>query len=174
MKLIVSANSIFLTNLSDVSRLSRRTKRDVTKLVYEQMVLLQGDIRGKFFPWRSRGRVYRSRKYNRPHIASLPGYPPNMDTGRLRRSVVVKKAGGASVVLSANIPAPEPNYAVYLEFGSNVGGKLAPRPFFYKTIAKRIKSAAFKHAIARVRYAIANELSAKNGILKNGKWRVVK
>lgn len=55
------------------------------------------------------------------HIPSLPGQPPNNDSGVLAGSIETNDTGRLQVTVSANA-----EYAVPLEFGSS---KMAPRPF---------------------------------------------
>ena len=175
MDLKVTANGIFMTDVATMSRLSARTKREVRGMIKKQMGIIQANMRGKLFPWRSHGRQYPSRRARGGiHTASLPGYPPNQDTGKLRKGINVVKKDPDNLLLVSRVPPPNPDYGIYLEFGSNVGGKLQPRPFFYKTIQETVRSRAFKFAIRQVGYAIRNELEAQNGILKRGKWEVTK
>lgn len=56
------------------------------------------------------------------HIASQPGYPPNVDTGALRASIQHEPSGD----LEETITVGE-EYGEYLEFGTV---DIAPRPFF--------------------------------------------
>lgn len=79
------------------------------------------------------------RRYKRKsviHVASAPGQPPAVDTGRLRASIVpkVKTIGGEIVgIVGTNVP-----YAPYLEFGTS---RMAARPFLrraFKTKGKQI------------------------------------
>jgi HK97 gp10 family phage protein len=81
---------------------------------------LEGTVKRSFKP--GTGRKYRrGRKY---HIASAPGRPPAVDTGRLRASITheVHKEGDQIVgLVGTNV-----EYAPHLEFGTN---KMAARPF---------------------------------------------
>lgn len=65
------------------------------------------------------GKKYpRGKRY---HIASKPGYPPNVDTGALRASIGWQGVGRLRWMIYAGT-----EYADILEFGSK---KTAPRPF---------------------------------------------
>lgn len=57
------------------------------------------------------------------HIASQPGYPPEVDTGTLRASIRWEKTGRAERTIFAGT-----EYAQYLEDGAEDVG-LLPRPF---------------------------------------------
>lgn len=81
---------------------------------------LEGTVKRSFKP--GMGRKYRrGRKY---HIASAPGQPPAVDTGRLRASItheVRKESNQIIGLVGTNV-----EYAPHLEFGTN---KMAARPF---------------------------------------------
>lgn len=65
------------------------------------------------------GRSYkRGRKY---HVASSPGYAPNVDTGTLRASIRQNPAGHLTYHIVAGT-----DYAAYLEYGT---AKMAARPY---------------------------------------------
>ena len=73
----------------------------------------------------------------RTHVASRPGYPPNVDTGQLRSSVRQERTGHLqrTVLVGAE-------YAERLEFG---GGRTAARPFLrpqFDDFGKRMESDA--------------------------------
>jgi HK97 gp10 family phage protein len=55
------------------------------------------------------------------HIPSLPGEPPNEDTGVLRTNIETTQVAPLRVEVSSNAP-----YAVALEAGTS---KMAPRPY---------------------------------------------
>lgn len=55
------------------------------------------------------------------HVPSLPGEPPNEDTGTLRTHIETVQIAPLKVEVSSNAP-----YAAVLEFG---GSKLAERPY---------------------------------------------
>lgn len=60
-------------------------------------------------------------RYNN-HIASRGGYPPNVDTGKLRAGINVKKVR----MMLYSIGTGDTEYAVFLEFGTV---NMQPRPF---------------------------------------------
>jgi hypothetical protein len=55
------------------------------------------------------------------HVASAPGYPPNVDTGTLRASMRAEKAGPLEYQVMDGV-----EYGVYLELGTE---RVAARPF---------------------------------------------
>jgi HK97 gp10 family phage protein len=55
------------------------------------------------------------------HVPSLPGQPPNEDTGHLRTNIEVVQTGPLRVEVSSNA-----RYSAALEFGTS---KMAARPF---------------------------------------------
>ena len=57
----------------------------------------------------------------RGHVPSLPGQPPNEDTGTLRNNIETTQVAPLAVEVSSNAP-----YAVALEAGTS---KMAPRPY---------------------------------------------
>lgn len=65
------------------------------------------------------GRTYRRGSVS--HTASLPNYPPNVDTGNLRASIRVRPINAQKFEIVA---ATE--YAAYLEYGTS---KMKARPF---------------------------------------------
>lgn len=58
------------------------------------------------------------------HVPSLPGQPPNEDTGTLRRSIETRVGGPNLVIVQAG--GGETDYAAFLEFGTS---RMAARPF---------------------------------------------
>jgi HK97 gp10 family phage protein len=63
------------------------------------------------------------------HVPSLPGEPPNADTGQLDRSIHVEQVDDLTARVVANAP-----HAVPLEFGTS---KMAERPFM-RPAAKKV------------------------------------
>jgi HK97 gp10 family phage protein len=55
------------------------------------------------------------------HVASLPGQPPNEDTGTLRNNIETTQPAPLRVEVSSNAP-----YSVALEAGTS---RMAPRPY---------------------------------------------
>lgn len=66
---------------------------------------------------------YRGVNNDIEHVASAPGQPPAVDTGRLRASIDSVRPSGEPRVL---IGTPF-DYAAYMEFGTK---RIKPRPFF--------------------------------------------
>jgi len=76
------------------------------------------------------GRVYK--RGSIIHRASAPGFPPAVDTGRLRASIrpEVKRMGGEIVgIVGSNVA-----YAPHLEFGTS---RMAARPFLKRAFEKK-------------------------------------
>ncbi|GBF05847.1 hypothetical protein DAERI_060107 [Deinococcus aerius] len=67
------------------------------------------------------------RTYGR-HVASAPGDPPAVDTGRLRQSMTALQIKRGHWRVGTNV-----EYAIYLEFGTR---RIAPRPFFRPAVAR--------------------------------------
>ena len=105
------------------------------------------------------------------HTASLPNYPPNMDTGELRKAIKIRGSlKGDNLEIVAELPKKFADYAFYLEAGTE---KIKPRPYFYQTIEKRLETQVFRRRMNQVVSAINNELIGKNGIFKDGDWELV-
>lgn len=82
----------------------------------------------------------RGRRYKRGtviHIASLPGYPPNVDTGKLMNAIAVRKPGESQRIIHTG----DTEYAAWLEFGTS---KMAARPFM-RPMAKRLSDSAAQY-----------------------------
>jgi len=65
------------------------------------------------------------------HIASAPGDPPAVDSGRLRQSIVALKVDQFRWRVGTNV-----EYALYLEFGTR---RMAPRPFL-RPAAEKVRN----------------------------------
>jgi hypothetical protein len=81
---------------------------------------LQEDIKKRYTNTPQTGKRYK--RGGKIHIASSPKNAPAVDTGRLRSSVLFRKAGKMSVVVSTRI-----KYGAWLEFGT-LDGKIKRRP----------------------------------------------
>lgn len=62
------------------------------------------------------------------HVASQPGYPPNIDTGALRGSMGLRKLGNMTYEIHDGV-----EYGVHLELGTE---KMAARPFVNPVFAE--------------------------------------
>lgn len=71
------------------------------------------------------------------HVPSLPGQPPNNDTGGLVRSIETRLNGTDLVIVSAGGPVAP--YAVPLEYGTS---KMAARPFMRPATEKNRRKVA--------------------------------
>jgi len=75
----------------------------------------------------------RGRRYKRGsiiHVASLPGYAPNVDTGKLMNAITVRKPGERQRIVHTG----DTEYAAMLEYGTS---KMEARPFM-RPMAKRL------------------------------------
>lgn len=91
----------------------------------------------------SPGRIYPRGTKN--HIASLPGDPPNTDSGRLIQSIDVEiRPYALSALVGTNIV-----YGPWLEFGTL---KMAPRPWLKPSFDENIDKATqrIRDAVSRV------------------------
>lgn len=88
------------------------------------------------------GRSYR--RGGRVHVASQPGQPPNIDTGRLMNAIHVYRPRALARIISTG----DVEYAPHLEFGTV---KMAARPFMRPMAVKLRKLAPdiMKRFIAR-------------------------
>ena len=75
------------------------------------------------------GKVYK-KKGGVIHIASLPGFPPRVDTGNYWRTILVEKGLGYSRVY---ITQKNPPYPIYLEEGTS---KMKARPVWKPTLER--------------------------------------
>lgn len=73
------------------------------------------------------GRTYR-RGNGRVHVASVVGFPPNVDTGALRASIGWERRGNTKRRVHDGV-----DYGAALEFGTERNG--GPRPFMGPVIA---------------------------------------
>jgi HK97 gp10 family phage protein len=103
---------------SGLERIIQQEPGRVDKWLRGVAMQMVGDVKLKFNSG-PRGRAYkRGKKF---HIASSPGYPPNVDTGTLRATINHNPAGHLTYHITAGT-----NYAAYLEYGTT---KMAARPF---------------------------------------------
>ena len=110
------------------------------------------------------------------HIASVGGFPPNEDTGKLRQGTIhypkARKTGRSLVESTISSDARRAgasvNYAIYLEDGTV---RMKARPFFYSTILNTIFKAKFQKIIRQVQYRVENVLRGK--VIRPGRRRVV-
>jgi hypothetical protein len=82
------------------------------------------------------------------HVPSLPGEPPNEDTGTLRTHIETTQIAPLQVEVSSNAP-----YAVPLEVGSS---KMLPRPYLAPATARKRKV-----VIDGIRAAVRDAIKAK-------------
>ena len=170
----ITAHGLFLTSSAEVDRLTTRAFRQISSRIDGEMHKMRDRIRKQLHPPKSKGRQYPSRRpgSRKMHTASLPGYPPNMDTGILRQSIrVTGSLKRGDKALEAAVLPPLVDYAMVLEHGSK---HIEPRPFFYVTIDKMLKTGRFQKVMRAVSSAILNDLAGDRGIRRHKKWKVVK
>jgi len=108
----------------ELERLIRDTPGQLSDLKDAAAAEIQGDIVLSF------GTGPAGRSYQRggvTHVASSPGFPPNVDTGALRASIRANSLGP----LSAEVVAGT-EHAEWLEYGTS---RIAARPFFAPVVA---------------------------------------
>lgn len=140
----------------DEGKLQALTKRNVEKRLKQAAIYVEGKIKDKLNQKGTgieygRGRTPTGRK-RKSHIASAPGNPPAVDTGRLRSSITYEVTSGAGSSMgsqgspsssdkigkvsgdnsvSFTIIGTNVGYAKPLEFGTV---HIKPRPFLRKTL----------------------------------------
>lgn len=92
--------------------LPRATRREVGAAIFVGAGLIQTEARRSIIANSIQGAG---------HIPSLPGEPPNRDTGQLDQNIITAKTGEMSAEVSSNAP-----YSASLEFGTS---KMAERPY---------------------------------------------
>jgi HK97 gp10 family phage protein len=102
-------------NLTGLQELARTAPDQVDEAVKAVAFELQGDIQLSFNT-SPPGRTYGK------HVASAPGYPPNVDTGTLRASIRASQVKEMVWQVTAGT-----DYAIPLEFGTP---RMQARPFF--------------------------------------------
>lgn len=97
--------------IRDVPEEADRWLRGVGNQIVDEIVLSFGDS--------PPGREYRRKSV--VHVASQPGYPPNVDTGALRASIRLVKIGRLHYQVQDGV-----EYGAYLEVGTE---SIGARPF---------------------------------------------
>lgn len=110
-------------------RITRKDTRKLQRLAQQSPQMLDAALRGVAeemtgdiklsFGTSPAGRTYTRGSVT--HVASQPGYPPNVDTGTLRASMRWAKAGRLTYHIMDGV-----EYGVMLEFGTS---RMAARPF---------------------------------------------
>jgi HK97 gp10 family phage protein len=117
-----------------IERLIQQEPQRVDAWLRGVAIMIANDVKISFNTGPA-GRAYkRGRKF---HVASSPGYAPNVDTGALRASVRSRPAGRLAYQISVGT-----SYAAYLEYGT---AKMAARPFMgpvFASWAKKIEKDA--------------------------------
>ena len=174
MNFSVEQRNIFIDTSSDISKLDNDVLKAIAPKINQGAEILRDDVRDVIKKTQSAGRSYRRGK-NKWHIASLPGYPPNYDTGKLWEGTYYKPVSGTLLSHLEAVVGSDPtrvgaeaNYAWYLHAGTK---KMHARPFFYRTILKRVKQEGFQKIINQIRFVVENSLRAK--LVRPGRRRVV-
>ena len=163
MELKVKSRTLFALNQTDIRKMDRKIKQKIHKAIIEQVTEIEGEIGRTLITKQSKGRVYRSRKNpNQTHIASAPGYPPNEDTGDLRRGFWKRpKKSPLSVMFGIDTENNTgKDYAMDLEYGEP-SRNLLPRPFFFSTILKYLKGQKFRKTFKQIQFLIKNEIDGQ-------------
>lgn len=98
-----------------LKRMRAKTPRQVAQALYKAGQLIELDMENSITAGSVSGAG---------HVPSLPGQPPNNDTGNLVRSIETRLNGTDLVIVSAGGPVAP--YAVPLEVGTS---KMAARPY---------------------------------------------
>ena len=165
MDLKIKAQNMFIVSNHDINRVSRLAQKKILERLREGSEIIKKDLQAVIKTQQSSGRVYRRK--GRFHTASKPGYPPNEDTGELRRSFYSRKLPSKlEVRIGAfyGTGADKETYAEYLERGTkNKDGSLrmAARPFFYNTILKRVRRASFQKRIKQILFIVKNDIEGQ-------------
>lgn len=133
-----------MVKITGADRVSKRLSAAAGKRVVEkvgQALFAGGElIRAEAHRSISEGAV--SGKY---HVPSLPGEPPNRDTGVLQAHIETTQPAPLRVEVSSNAP-----YAVELEYGTS---KMLPRPYMAPAVRKNKKD-----VLALVRDAVSEAM----------------
>lgn len=164
MKLTADIIGLLDLSPSQISKLRDRSRAIVLKRVgdlSEELVkMIHNDIKLVL----SRGRTYYSnRKEGGKHIASAPGFPPNEDTGNLRRNVKQKMLPNGIIISSEARSKKGHPYAVDLETGTS---HIEARPYFFTNVSeweKKMQTATRKEHIL---LAVKNDLESQKRIKK--------
>lgn len=114
-----SAEKLVRTAVANLEKVLKEAEIETEKGMSDIGIEVVNAVRRSFSA--GGGRTYRRR--GRVHVASAPGRPPAVDTGRLRASYAWrtgKDAGGPFVEVGSNV-----EYAPFLEFGTR---RMAARP----------------------------------------------
>ena len=85
---------------------------------------------------RNTEKSYYTNNKTKAHHPSMPGNPPAVDTGNLRESIRYEThKEGEKVYGIVGSTQKDPNYAVWMEYGTS-DGKIAPRPWLRPAMIK--------------------------------------
>lgn len=108
-----------------LKRMAQRTPRQVAQALYSAGQLIELDAERSITAGSVSGAG---------HVPSLPGQPPNNDTGGLVRSIETRLNGTDLVTVTAG--GPSAPYAVHLEYGTS---RMAARPFMRPAVERNRK-----------------------------------
>lgn len=126
-----------------LKELGSRGMKTLNDELYRIALSVRNDILKSMHTSPGGGRVYS--RGGVLHIASLPYFPPRIDTGNLANRIFVDKGIDYSKVYTENV-----DYAEYLEKGTS---KMKPRPFFEPAIKRAQWQRRIKNRILAERFA---------------------
>ena len=167
MVIEVRAKRIFSLNPYEISELDKFVQKKIQSKMQEGVDFLKKKVAGVILKEQSRSYQVPSRKKDGSlHWVSKPGFPPNEDTGNLRRGLwsgahIGPYRGSSEVLASLGINAFDPDtreeYSARLEYGIGV----LRRPYFYDTIVKNVRDPKMQKYYDQIRYTVINELEGK-------------
>ena len=152
-KLNLSTNSVFIFRPQELERVGDKVKKEIEKKIFQESQALSSEIGSVIKKRQSVKNWVRSRTGSGLHAVSKPGFPPNEDTGALRRGLFVKKTG-VGIMLGVAVRAVK-DYSGFLEYGTK---RMLPRPYFYPTILSSLKRPRWKKAIRQIFFLVQNSL----------------
>lgn len=120
-----------------LERIREGINRNLRNVIQEGAFLIERDAKASM------------RGTGTPHVPSMPGQPPTVDTGKLRASITtdVKDIRGrieAKIGVEGGSEPDSKNYGLFLEFGTS---RIDKRPFLFPAFTKNFK--AIRNNIAR-------------------------
>lgn len=139
---------------SSIKDIDRLEKKRIYKKVKEETLRIQFLIRKSIHDTQSRGLPRRHKLYpqKKIHYPSLPGFPPNWETGKLARSIKALTQIKKGTILT------KLDYASFLEHGTKI---IKPRPYFFSTIEKHFNSSQFNKSLKQLQIAIKNSIERR-------------
>lgn len=157
-----------LTGLLDLSPRTISSLRDRSRAIVlarigdlskEAVKKIKSDIKlvqSKGWPYKSR------RPQGGTHIASKPFFPPNEDTGNLRKNIFTRTLPHTVVISSEAVSKKNFPYSVALETGTKF---MDPRPYFFKNILEWVEDMdAAQTRLDAIKIAVKNDLASQRRI----------